>query len=431
MTKKLSILLAAAMASAAPSAPAEQMREELTDLLNARIGESPRAYESAARAVAAEAAAGRPLHQFVLGVVAAEPDSPPSAKLPDETRRQYVEKNKAKIRLAAQKENALAWYLLYLESGDRRLLQRAADNDNVQALNELASGVLEASKGWNPGDDRTQKTWKDCFAYFSRAAVKNDGNGLYNVGVCHLNGWGAKKDAALAFEHFKKAAERDQPKALNVLGEMHRDGKGVDKDAVAATKYFSRSAGLGYPKGQWNYAKALLAGDGIDRNDQRAVALCKSAAERGMVEAMDLYAKCLCDSVGVEPPATNGLSGAEFAAAMEPWLAAESNRVHEAVSIWNHCAVKKKHAPSMDNLATCFRDGRGVPADGRAAVAWYRLAADEGYVPAMEHLADCCEAGIGGLRKSHYNANWWRTRAAAASGDRNAWVWLGNHALEP
>ncbi len=120
----------------------------------------------------------------------------------------------------------------------------------------------------------------------------------------------------------------------------------------------------------------------------------------------------------------------ELAKALDGNLAAASNRLHTAVSIWYHCASKRKFLPSMDNLATAFLEGRGVPRNERAAVGWYSKAANEGYVPAMRHLADCHDRGVGGLKASHYNANWWRTRANAVSGDRNAWVWLSTHELE-
>ena len=59
-----------------------------------------------------------------------------------------------------------------------------------------------------------------------------------------------------------------------------------------------------------------------------------------------------------------------------------------------------------------------------------RRAADCGHVPSMFSLAECCENGIGGLEKSHYNANWWKTRAHAELGDRNARIWLGSNKLK-
>ena len=430
-------LLAVCISAAALAAYAEGPRDDMAMLLNARISGAARTYESSARALASIASASNStqavLARFILAVVSTEPDAPKSAKLPEKTRLKYLEQTRGVIRgLAQNKDNPLAWYLLFLEGGEkaRPMLVKAAEGDNVQALNELGSRTLDRTMKWKPNDERTMKVQREAFGYFSRSAVKSDPNGLYNVGVCHLNGWGAKKDAAVALESLRKAAELDQPRALELLGEMYRDGIGVDKDAVMSTKYFSRSSGLGYPKGKFEYANALLAGRGIDRNERRAVSLLKSAAESGFTDAMDGYAKCLYDAIGVKPLSTNGLSGVELAKALDRDVKATSNRLHTAVSIWYHCATKRNFLPSMDNLATAFLEGRGVPRNERAAVGWYARAADKGYVPAMRHLAECHDKGVGGLKANHYNANWWRTKANATAGDRNAWVWLGTHELQ-
>lgn len=405
-------ILTAAVASALSFAAAgDASRDCLLNLLNARAGESPRRYEEAAKTVAAEAAAGKILHRFVIALVSREPSAPPSAKLDAKTRDEYLSGGRRIIRnLALSKENPLAWYLLYIDSNDAKLLKRAADGDNVQALNELGTKTLAPIAAKKRRSEAEVKKMRECFGFFSRAAGKDDANGFYNLGVCYLNGWGCRKDPAMALDYLSKAAAKEQPKAVNLLGEITRDGTIGDKDSVAATKYFSQCAMLGYPRGQFNYAMALLNGDGIEKNPQRAEQLMKAAAASGIVEAMDAYASIL-SSTG---------DGEENAAA----------RRHEAVAWWRHCAVDLKYPPSMDRLAACFASGRGVERDDNAAAAWYRRAAEAGYVPAMLHIAEMFETGTGGVSKSHYNANWWKTRARAAEGDRNASVWLATHKPE-
>ena len=408
---KAKTTLAAAVFAAFSAASATDMtRDCALRLLDARAGESPRRYEEAAREVAREAAEGRPLHQFLLALVSKEPDAPESARLSDEVRERYLELNRSRIRIMAQPDpkqnrsaNPLALYLLYLDTGNATFLKRAADGDNAQALNELGAKRIRNSKG----DLANDATLKECFGYFGRAAGKDDPNGHYNIGVCYLYGWGFRKDAALAMDHLKRAAEMDQPKAINLIGEMYRDGITVEQNPELAAKYFSQSSMLGYPRGQYNYAVALLAGDGIEKNEARAASLLKSASDRGLIEATDAYAKCLYDGVGVE-----------------------ASNPEEAVSMWRRGAVNLKYPPSMDKLATSYREGKGIEKNEAWAVAWYKRAADYGYVTAMRHLADCYDAGTGGLAKNHYNANWWRTKANATEGDRMARVWLSSHKLE-
>jgi hypothetical protein len=48
----------------------------------------------------------------------------------------------------------------------------------------------------------------------------------------------------------------------------------------------------------------------------------------------------------------------------------------------------------------------------------------------MISLAKCHEEGVGDLEKSHYNANWWKTRADAERGVRNARIWIESHSLK-
>lgn len=394
----------AAVLAAGRLGAAQGARDPLTRFLEARGGESPRLYEEAAREVAAEAAAGRPVQQYALAAVAKEPGAPAAAKeLPDEVRERYLELNRSRVRvLAQQKGEPLAWYLLYLETGTQTFLKRAADGDCPHALNELGARRLRGKNG----SLSPEKTLKECFGLFARAAGKDDPNGHYNLGVCYLNGWGFRRDEPLAVDHLKRAADMDQPKALNLLGEMYREGRGVEQSAELAAKFFSQSAALGNAKGRYNYAMALQKGEGIDVNEARAAALLKEASDAGLVEAVDEYARCLFEGRGVDPDR------------------------EAAVSLWQRAATKLKYAPSMDSLATCYRTGAGVATNEQWAVAWYKRAADFGHTGAMRHLADCYDIGTGGLRRDHYKANWWRTFANAEEGDRMARVWLGSHSLE-
>jgi TPR repeat protein len=84
----------------------------------------------------------------------------------------------------------------------------------------------------------------------------------------------------------------------------------------------------------------------------------------------------------------------------------------------------------MHYLGQCFLDGRGVDKNEVAAVLWFKRAADLGCIPAMISLAKCHEEGVGDLEKSHYNANWWKTRADAERGVRNARIWIESHSLK-
>lgn len=414
-------------------APADDYaREVLEEFLDARSAESPARYARAAKSVARLASEGLPIHQYVLAVVSTEADFPREVPLSDKDREYYLLKNRRRISALADKDdNALAYYLLSLDRGDRNLLYKAAKGGNVYALNELGARMMSETKARKTSASAANKKLGDCYVYFSRAADKRDPTALYNLGVCLLNGYGCTKNQASALEHFTRAADMNHPRAINALGEMYRDGVEVEQDSAKALSYFAESARSGNSYGQYSYALELLKkADEDGTNAVMAVALLEKAAKQRNLDAMNEYARCLYMSVGIDVSYTNGLEGAELEAERAKILKADAERAHQAVAWWLHCADKLKHPPAMHSLAKCFMDGRGVDRNEYAAVAWYTRAADLGHTPSMFSIADCCEKGIGGLKKSHYNANWWKTRAHAELGERNARVWLESHDLQ-
>ena len=118
---------------------ADKASEAIVTLLNSRASGSRSEFREAAKIVAAGAKEGRPLQQFVIALVTNDRDIPRKLRLKPETRKEYLDQSRDKIRrLAEEKNNALAWYLLSLETNNLSFLKRAADGDNVQALNAWA-----------------------------------------------------------------------------------------------------------------------------------------------------------------------------------------------------------------------------------------------------------------------------------------------------
>lgn len=339
--------------------------EAIQQLLNSRSSGSPKAYEEAAEVVAGEARAGKILQQYLVAVMSQERGAPKCMKIDEATRERYLKNSRARIQaLAESKSNALAWYLLSLEKNDMRMLKKAAEAGNVQALNSWGTITLTQALA-NPGvetNDVDMILYKS-FKAFEEAAGKGDANGLYNLAMCYMEGYGCVPDKEKAFMHFKAAASLGHPEAINNLGAFWRDGIVVPQDYEEAARQFARAADLGNSYGQLNYALALQRGEGLKRDAQRAAKLFRSAAEQGNMEAVNAYAMCL------------------FA-------------------------------------------GDGVDKDVRLAVRWYMAAAEHGLPAAMENLATCYEDGLGGLRRSEREALLWRMRARAARGDRNAAAWV-------
>ena len=196
--------------------------EAVAIVLNSRNAAGADTFAAATKRVESDAAEGKPLQQFVIGVTTKD----------KELAKRYLDASRGKIRaLAVVKGNPLAWYLLSIENNDLKLLRKAADGGNVQALNAL--GTIEtqealARDGISSND--LERVLVRSFELFGKAAEKSDPNGLVNLGACYLQGYGCKPDRAKAYSCFKAAAEAGHPEGMDNLSDCYRFGHGVKKD---------------------------------------------------------------------------------------------------------------------------------------------------------------------------------------------------------
>ena len=192
-------------------------------LLNSANATGPRRFAEAKDLVEREAAEGKPLQRFVIGVTTTD----------KELAKAYLESARPKIRAMAEKrDNPLAWYLLSMENNDLTMLRRAADGGNVQAMNALGTiATSEVLGRRNIGTNELHRILHKSFSYFGQAAAQRDPNGFVNLGTCYLQGLGCKRDLELAFECFKSAAEMGHPEGMDYVSASYEHGHGVKKDA--------------------------------------------------------------------------------------------------------------------------------------------------------------------------------------------------------
>ncbi len=294
-------MLSAAVFALALSVEAMEGAEAISRLLNLRAAGSDKTYQEAAEVVRKEAAAGGALQQYVLALVSLAPNAPKEVELDEETRQKYL-KNREKVkRLAEKRNNAMAWYLLSMETDDLGYLKKAADGGNVQALN--AWGAYQLSRALGAGSladtNETAQAFAAAFDCFKRATLKKDANGMCNLGMCYMRGYGCERNTILAFGAFRGAADLGHTEAMNDLGGFYRDGIGIECDAVIAAKWFERSARLGNAYGQLNYALALLRGDGESRDEAKAIEYLRRAALQKNAEALKCLSDCYAKGCGV------------------------------------------------------------------------------------------------------------------------------------
>jgi len=196
--------------------------EAIITILNTASATGPRHFAEAKALVEEEARAGKPLQQFVVAVTT---DNRALAN-------DYLEASRRKIQnMAAQKDNALAWYLLSLENNNLRQLRHAAELGNVQALNALGSIVIqEAADLGKTTTNSVESLMQKGFSYFGQAAAMRDANGFINLGTCYQRGFGCNRDMLLAFECFKSAAEQGHPEGMDYMSACYQFGHGVPKD---------------------------------------------------------------------------------------------------------------------------------------------------------------------------------------------------------
>lgn len=337
-------------------------------LLNSKASGSMRGYAEAAAEVAEEARKGRTVYEFLIAVISRDPEAPAAAKLDKETREKYLARSRAPIEALANKSNnAMALYLLSLDTGSTNLLRRAADAGNVQAQNAWGSYIFSQAMIHARTTNEVEEVLGRAFDYFRRAAGEDDANGLYNMGMCHWRGLGVPRDEMSAFNCFRAAAEKGHPEAINNIGAFFRDGIVVERDVELATKWFAKSASYENPFGQFNYALALRRAEGCKRDLKKAAELLKKASNAGCVEAINVY----------------------------------------GVVLWK---------------------GEGTAADPETAFKLFLKAAETGYPPAMENVSTCYEQGVG-VKADERLALEWKIRSKAAQGDRNAQAWLQQNGL--
>lgn len=201
-------------------------------ILNSRNATSKRNYEAAREIVTRDAEDGKPLQQFVIGLTTSDKDL--SAR--------YLAASREKIRgLAETKDNPLAWYLLSMEGNDFRMLQRAADGGNVQALNAIGSIATQEALARNSiSSNDLERILRRSYDFFRKAAAQRDANGFINLGTCYLRGFGCKKDMVMAFNCFCAAAELGHPEGMDNVSACYQFGHGVEKDKAKSLYWAMR-----------------------------------------------------------------------------------------------------------------------------------------------------------------------------------------------
>lgn len=206
--------------------------DALVVILNSKNATSPARFAEAKEIVKKDAARGKPLQQFVASMLLE--DKSLAGK--------YAELARHKIkRLAEEKNNSLAWYLLSLENNDLMLLKRAAEGGNVQALNAYGSILIQSAFERNIASNRLEKIVVTGYDCFRKAAAQKDPNAYINLGTCYMRGLGCDINLELAHQCFRSAAEAGHPEGMDYVSANYEHGHGVEKNRELAIVWMMKA----------------------------------------------------------------------------------------------------------------------------------------------------------------------------------------------
>ncbi|HEY9068866.1 MAG TPA: tetratricopeptide repeat protein [Candidatus Ozemobacteraceae bacterium] len=138
-----------------------------------------------------------------------------------------------------------------------------ADSGDATAAVVLSYIAYDGS--W--GDPDKEMAWK----YTKMAAAAGHPEGLFNLGLMHIDGSGGlAKDYGRARELFLRAVEKGFAAANCGLAYLERDGLGCSPDAKRAFDYELAAAKTGNPRSMYEVCLAYFRGKGVSKDVRRA-----------------------------------------------------------------------------------------------------------------------------------------------------------------
>lgn len=267
--------------------------------------------------------------------------------------------DKNMLQAAAEGGDADALYEVARSTNDAALMKRAADLGNVEALAATGDTEKAAAKGHLPSLLKLQH-WED-------AAKLGSPEGLYRWGL-------TIPDKADGTRYIRQAAEAGHSEAMRELAMRLESGEGAQRDPEAATAWYTKAARAGDPIAMYKLG-----------DESSVVKAADAGYAPAMVRAADLtgnktYLEKAAQAKYV--PAWTKLGEYEKAAeAGDPEakvaLADKAKNPHKAYGLYLE-AANAGYLPAMRRLAECHISGRGTSVSEIDGINWYRKAAQNG-----------------------------------------------------
>lgn len=151
-------------------------------------------------------------------------------------------------------------------------LRSQAERHDAYAMNALAWRLAHGEGV--PVDRSESRRW------YARSAALGNAEGLYNLGVCHVNGDLGKIDPVEACRLWRLAAAKNHYAALGNLGISYYYGNGVPQDYVQAREWLLRSANTDEPRAMGMMGQFYHLARGVPEDKIEALAWYLLAAEQ-------------------------------------------------------------------------------------------------------------------------------------------------------
>ena len=211
----------------------------------------------------------------------------------------------------------------------------------------------------------------EAFAWYQKAADKEDPQGLYHLGRCYRDGIGTQYYAEQAYQCFWEAAQQENLPAQYALALCY-DGEtpGIDVNRKKAWAFYEALIEKNYTPAMKTLGQRYATLPGRQRDLLKAVQLLSQAGSQGDAAAYMELAHWFLDGKLVAPSDEEGFK-------------------------WLKRAAKAGDAEGLRVLGECCQFGIGVEKDAQQADALLRKAAAAGDEPARWEVGNCLADGIG------------------------------------
>jgi TPR repeat protein len=223
--------------------------------------------------------------------------------------------------------------------------EKAAGHGNPQAQNQI--GYFYQAGIGVPQDPKRALHWYQLSASSGFAKAK------VNLAIAYLHGTGVPKNGDLAVQLLTQAFQEGNGTAATYLGDFYYFGVAVKEDKIVAERWFESALRLHDPLAAYNLGSLYSVNAEHPHDIPKAAELLSQASDAGYVPAMHSLGLLLVNHPELKQDPQQSRTLLDMAANAGSWK-------------------------SSVVLGILARDGRGVPADNKAAYFHFRVAVLQG-----------------------------------------------------